>query len=263
MSLFKIDINNENSLIIFTVFGKQFKLKSKKLMLKNAEIYLKKQDKLFDEFYYANLWKDATNSSEWLKDKSVTPTKGAANYSFLFLLYKVLEELEPQTILEFGLGQSSKITSQYINNFCNDGKLDIVEHNKEWIEYFKLNTNKNVKIHQRDIIKSVLNGEPSDKYDDLSEIIQTKKYDLIIIDGPYGYNRKYPRTNILDIIPKNLSEHFAIILDDYERDGERNTANLIFEKLNKNNINYITSIQKGLKHQILITDSEQKFIHRI
>ena len=29
------------------------------------------------------------------------------------------------------------------------------------------------------------------KYDSLEDIVLSKKYDLIIIDGPFGYDRKY------------------------------------------------------------------------
>ena len=87
-----------------------------------------------------------------------------------------------------------------------------------------------------------------------------KKYDLIIIDGPYGFNRTYPRTNILELIPQNLSQDFIIILDDAERQGEKNTAQLIFEKLEANNIKYFKFYQHATKSQLIITSEKYKFV---
>ena len=86
---------------------------------------------------------------------------------------------------------------------------------------------------------------------------------MIVIDGPFGFDRIYPRTNILDLIPNNLAKNFVIILDDAERDGERNTAKLIFEKLEANNIKYLKSYKTGIKTQLLITSTDYNFIHWI
>ena len=106
-----------------------------------------------------------------------------------------------------------------------------------------------------------LNNIAIDKYDNLDDIISNKKFDLILIDGPFGYDRTYPRTNILDLIPNNLANDFVIILDDAERIGEQNTAKLIFEKLKENNIEYLKSYKWGLNKQLLITSTDCRFIH--
>jgi len=214
------------------------------------------------EIMYAEVFRDCSNRSEWLKEKNFTLTLGAANYSFVYILFKILDEFNPKNILEMGLGQTTKLTSQYAS-YYQDSTLHVVEHNKEWIEAFskKLELNNNVRIFQRNLMKFMLNDIESDKYDSLDEIVEGKKYDLIIIDGPFGFDRVYPRTNILDLIPQNLAKNFIIILDDAERVGEKNTAELIFKKLIENNIEFKKSYKIGLKTQLIITSTNYEFIH--
>jgi len=203
--------------------------------------------------------------SNWVKDKDFTLTGGAANYSFIYVLFKVLDNLSPQNILELGLGQTTKLTSQYIKNKNNIAKLDVIEHSQEWIDVFapQFNNIENCKIYHRELEPVFINNSESDKYKNLNEIIKENKYNLVIIDGPIGIKKDYPRTNILDLIPQNLAENFIIILDDAERKGEKNTANLIFEKLNSCNIEYIKSYKAGLKTQLIITSKNYNFIHWI
>lgn len=290
--VFSVKNNQQSCHKIFTILGIQLKFKSRKLFerkkfnymentlrlqeeklnrqfeyLKN-NLYKKLDDNnlLLKENYYANVLRDSIQNSYWLKNKSFTLTGGAANYSFIFTLYKLLDDLNPQNILEFGLGQTTKLTTQYVNNKNINCILDVIEHNNNWINVFKQQLsvqNKNINIYQKDLIRFKLNGIESDKYDDLKDIVQNKRYDLVIIDGPFGFDRKYPRTNILDLIPNNLADSFAIILDDAERDGEKNTAQLIFNKLEQYDINYKISYKKGIKTQLLITSLNYEFIHWI
>ncbi len=271
-NIVSFEINNNTSCIVITILGKTFKIKSKKLMLKHVEKMLIAQEKKIDQLelyikenHYANIFNDSIKDCPWLGNRSFSLTGGSANYSFMYTLFRVLEDIQPKLILEFGLGQTSKLTTQYACNTAQDIVLDIVEHDSEWIDNFskKLSTNENIHIHKKDIIEFALLDQKSSKYDHLDDIVNDKKYDLIIIDGPYGQNLDYPRTNILDLIPQNLSENFIIILDDVERDGEQNTSKLIFDKLTQNNIDYKFSYKIGAKKQLLITSSDYKFLHWI
>ena len=216
------------------------------------------------ELLYAQVLHDCTSCSKWLIKKDFTLTQGAANYSFIYILFKILDETMPKNILEFGLGQTTKLTTQYAN-FYSDVNLDVVEHNKKWIELFakKLKITPNIKIAHKELINFALNGIKSDKYDSLKDITGDKKYDLIVIDGPIGIDRIYPRTNVLDLIPENLAESFVILLDDAERPGEQNTAKLIFDKLSSYSIEYRMTYQTGTKHQLVISSHDNECIHWI
>ena len=220
---------------------------------------------MLDELQYSVVLNQSWIDSEWVKNKSFSLRLGSSNYSFIYSLFKILDEIAPLRILEFGLGQTTKLTSQYVNNKNTNAALDIVEHDNDWINEFsgQITLTNNIKIYHKNLIKFEINGVETDKYDDLSDIVTDKKYDLIIIDGPFGFDRIYPRTNILDLIPNNLAENFVIILDDAERKGEQNTANLIFNKLDACNIQYEKSYKKGLKTQLIISSTNHKYIHWI
>ncbi|MBP5352863.1 MAG: glycosyltransferase family 8 protein [Alphaproteobacteria bacterium] len=240
------------------------------IQLSKLEEHLSAQDELLQkmtayakENYYATLFRDTTAAAEWLENTSFTLVGGAANYSFMFILFKVLETIQPQQILEFGLGQTSRMTTRYVTHQNKKAFLDIVEHDNEWIATFskQLPMNGHTVIHQKDIIRFELNGVDSDKYATLDDVTTGKKFDLIIIDGPFGYERTYPRTNVLDLIPQHLNDDFVIILDDVERQGEQNTAQLIVDKLRDNHIEFQTSYCYGYKRQLLLTSKSLHFLH--
>lgn len=216
-----------------------------------------------NEILYSQVMTDCSCETKWLKKRDFSLTLGAANYSFIVILFKILEEINPSNILEFGLGQTSKLTTQYVTYKNQTAKLDIVEHNQKWIKEFspKLDLGENIKIHHKNLVEFELNNVKSDKYEPLDDITNNNKFDLIIIDGPFGYDRVYPRTNILDLIPGNLSDNFVIILDDAERNGEKNTAELIFNKLREFNISYKKSYKVGTKTQLIISSPNYEFIN--
>ena len=255
-----IDINNNKTSELKDFVKNNNKVLSNILdnkIIENQK-YIKIQN---DELIYTNVFNSSILNSKWLKDKSFMLIKGASNYSFMFNLYYILDEIKPENILEFGLGQTSKMTTQYANYF--DKSLKIVDHNSEWIDIFskKLNLSDRVNIIHKNLINVEINEVVSDKYELLDDITSNNKFDLIIIDGPIGVKRKYPRTNVLDLIPNNIdSKKFIIILDDAEREGETNTANLIFKKLEDNNIKYLKSYKVGLKTQLIITSEQYEFL---
>ena len=165
------------------------------------------------------IFNNLLHHKDWIKDKDIIPAKGSANYSLLYILLVILDKIQPENILEFGFGQTTKLTTQYE-------------------KFFKTANSSNTS-----------NGQN----------IVNKKYDLIIIGSSSGSD-KIHTTNILDLIPQNLAEDFVIILDDAEPESEQNTAKLIFEKLDENNIKYSKSYQHASKSQLIITSDKYKFI---
>ena len=273
-------IKNKDIHKIITICGLKIKLKNKKLIEKqkadeiknilqninnNYESLKKNLGAIINsnkEILTAQIFNNLILQKEWIKNKEFIPTKGAATYSFLYILLLILEKIQPKNILEFGLGQTTVLTTQYAKYKNPDAILSVIDHDEAWINAMseQLPTAENIKIIKRDLEQFSLNNTQNDKYYNLQEITSDKKFDFIIIDGPYGFDRLYPRTNILDLIPNNLAEDFVIILDDAERVGEQNTAKLIFEKLDENNIQYYKFYQRATKSQLVITSEKYKFI---
>lgn len=226
--------------------------------------YLKSElsfsQKLLKEIQYSEVFKDTIIESEWLLDKSFSLNNSAANYSFFYVLYRILNEVKPLNILELGLGQTTKMTTQYASYFENS-KLQVIEDNQEWINNFSSNINlsDNVKINQLNRINVLIDSTECWKYSDVTQLLKDTLFNLIIIDGPIGYSQKYPRSNIWDLV-NNLADSFIIILDDYDRIGEQNTANILFKILNDNNIKFNKIVFEGIKSQLVIYSDDNYFV---
>lgn len=71
------------------------------------------------------------------------------NWSFLCILYRILDEIQPDSILELGLGQTTKLTTSYMKSKLgkHEKKHSIIEHDEEWMNFMK---------HSIDLSKSEL-----------------------------------------------------------------------------------------------------------
>ena len=214
------------------------------------------------ELNFADLLHDSTKHSPWLKDKSFSLYLGAANYSFIYTLFRILDKVSPQHILEMGLGQTTRLTSQYIAYKNPSATLDVCEHNQDWIDIYtpELPKSANIKVHHLDLEYFDYDGKPNDKYKNISGVCGGTKYNLIIVDGPVGGGKNFPRSNVVDLIPHNLAEDFIIIFDDAERPGEQNTINKTLETLTSHGIKYKFSYRQASKKQFMITSRSWAFI---
>ena len=168
-----------------------------------------------------------------------------------------------------GLGQTTKLTSQYAKYF-DDAKLTVLESDEDWIENFSKNLeiSDNIRIVNIDVETFEYNNTINLRFKDIDKIVESEKYDLIIIDAPRGFMEKdgknelldYSRANIWQLIPSNLSDDYIIIMDDYERKGERNTMNHAKELLKENNKETFSYTAKGLKTQHAIFTEKYRFI---
>ena len=226
----------------------------------NLKRYVQKQTA---ELYYANLLHDSTKGSAWLKDQAFSLYGWAANYSFIYLLFRILDKTAPQNILEFGLGQTTKVTSQYIAYKNPTAMLNVCEHSSEWINLYKpeLPKKSHIKIRHLNLKYFKYEGQKNDKYRDLDTIAHGQKFDLIIIDGPTGGGKNFPRSNIVDIVKgKNLADDFIIIFDDGDRPGEQLTIAKTKEELKKQKIDFVEFERNALKTQYVLTSPSKSFI---
>lgn len=250
-------------------FAQQEELKSltkeletqKSHLMKEVQNLQNKVQRQYQELNFADLLHDSTKDSPWLKDRSFALYGWAANYSFIYTLFRILDNIRPAYILEMGLGQTSLVTSQYIANNNPEADLDIIENDTDWINVYrsKLAQHKNIRLHQCDIEFFDYAGEKNRKYKDLHKITQEKKYNLILVDGPIGGAQKFPRSNIVDLVQQNLAEDFIIIFDDAERSGEQNTIAKTKEKLSVMGIDFGVQQRNALKSQVLIFSKSCEF----
>ena len=235
--------------------------KQKSELLEKVQNLQNKAQLQYQELNFADLLHDSTHSSSWLKDKNFALYGWAANYSFIYTLFRILDNVQPAHILEMGLGQTSMVTTQYIANKKPAADLDIIENDESWIKVYepKLAKSQNIKLHQCDIEFFDYEGEQSRKYKELNKITGDKKYNLIIVDGPFGGAQKLPRSNIVELVEHNLAQDFIIMFDDAERAGEQNTIAQTKAKLTSLGIKFGTQQRNALKSQVLIFSKSCEF----
>ena len=213
-----------------------------------------------DEILMAQKFNSTIMGSEWFRYKSISPGGSAVDYAFFYTLYRTLCSKKPKKVLEFGLGQSSKMVHQYADYY--HANAITVEHDPQWVDFFNREREGDydidVKIFELEEIQ--YGGGKSLTYRNCFETFKNDKFDLIIVDGPFGMNMKYSRTQIIDLAKHCIENDFVIIIDDYQRKGEQNTVKEIFTYFNQTGVEYVFREYKSLKSHILITNPENRFL---
>jgi len=232
-------------------------------ILENQEQIKKQLDLLLmqnEELLKSSVFNNSIIDSKWLKHKSFSPGGWAVDYTFLYTLYRVLTGMRPKSILEFGLGQSSKLIHQYAH-FYEDVDAVTYEHDPKWIEFFKCNTDSdyNFSIKLIELENITYKGVETLSYKDIDKEYQDRQYDLVVVDAPFGSNR-YSRPQILELAKTNLADSFCIIIDDYNREGEKETGRELMNILDEKNINYLSVVYGGSKQHFLMCSENLGFL---
>lgn len=235
-----------------------------------AEQLLHQQKGITNEILWANIFHDTIIGSKWLHNQPFSPGRAAIGYPTLYALYRILDEFQPKSILEMGLGQSTKMIGSYVKwkvNRNEECSHIVVEHDKTWIDFFNnsFELSSGTKVVQLDLSKVEIDASWVDGgktevniYVGVGEQLKEQKFDLIFIDGPFG-SPVYSRIDIIDLIPECLNESFILMLDDAERHGEQNTLTLIRNFLAESGIKHCMNYYTGQKATAIITSPELHF----
>ena len=129
------------------------------------------------------------------------------------------------SILELGLGESTKFINTFNKKVNKNCKHVIVEHDRNWINYFNeiYNLDGIGEILHLPLINNNIHGNNVIGYQGFNNLT-LNNFDLIIIDGPFG-SSKFSRYDIVDIVNNySINSEFIIIFDDTNRDGEMDTC---------------------------------------
>lgn len=202
----------------------------------------------------------AIEDCEWLKCKSFIAGGWAMDNAALCTLFVILNNMKPKNILEFGLGQSSKMIHQYAE-FYNDALALTIEHDAEWISFFCNGLKRNIKIsiEQHDTILTTYNGFKTLSYKDMQSLC-FETYDFFVIDGPFG-GEHYSRSQLIDIAKSISRKQFCILIDDTQRNGEKETIDEVRKYFSKKRMTYHIRDYVGEEKQHTIICSENlKFL---
>jgi tRNA isopentenyl-2-thiomethyl-A-37 hydroxylase MiaE len=180
---------------------------------------------------------------------------------YLLILYRILESDKMNTFLDIGLGQTSKLISQYARRHDNVMHT-VIEADRDWIKAFKKNLLGPVEIidlNYEELVDEVT-GEELRVFEHFSEVLRGRKYNYISIDAPLGTGAKgKSRIDVLSILPDCLEKSFVIMIDDINREGEMHTFEAIKTILKNNNIEYAEARCTGTKMFGIITSWDNRF----
>jgi len=214
-----------------------------------------------EELLWAEIYHDSIKGKGELENLSLNIGRWAGNYSFFYVLHRILSTCKPKRILELGLGESSKFISVFISDYLTKTDHLIIEQSIDWknqfIEQFNLSSNSKIKILPIELLD--IKGHAVNSYKGFDHEINGL-FDFYLIDGPFGsYN--FSRYDIINLIKEFPKDHeFVILFDDYDRKGEQQTVKTLIEILNNNGIKNYKAIYKGLKTQIIIASEKFKFV---
>jgi len=215
------------------------------------------------ELLWANAFRAYIEKSNWIVDTAFTPGRWAVGYPYLYVLFRVLNEMAPKRILDIGLGQTSKLIAQYAASH-DDVEHIIVEHDVEWVDFFynqlQMSDNSRIEIMTCEMIP-FREAEAVRVYKEFDERFCGKQFDLISIDAPYGFDmNKYSRIDTLRLMPACLADEFVILLDDFDRPAEKNTFLAMESVLKESGISYEKGKYYGENDLMLLCSSNRKFL---
>ena len=221
---------------------------------------------LENELMWASLWREASRGIDWLKNEQLMlfPGRWAIGYNTMYILARSLNAVKPQNVLELGLGNSTQIITAYFKNIKSKQVSHIiVEHDKDWVKFYK---NENVLLDTSEICVCPMHKQNYKSvrniwcYDGFQSCVSGKQYGLILIDGPHGSDAKFSRIDILNIMPENLNDSFVVIVDDYDRVGEKNMVKELESLLQRNHISYKKGVYPGEKECCVIVSEDNAFL---
>lgn len=232
-------------------------LESNQQLILNEINNSKKQAK---EVEWANIYHDSIRGKKWLEELPLNVGRWAGNYSFFYVLTRILNDYKPKKILELGLGESSKVISAYLDNYLTETRHLIVEQDEKWAESFsnkfKLSTNSTIEILP--LQQKTINNFNVNSYNNFEKKI-TDTFDLYVVDGPFGSDR-FSRYDIISLVKKFEPSHeFIILFDDTNRQGEFETCEEIKFILEQHKINFFAGYYEGIKGSTIIASEKYKY----
>lgn len=223
---------------------------------------INKFKKLWYKYYYEPIYIDKLfhNLNLLGANFPIFPDGSSGNAGLLYSILKLLHAVNPKNILELGTGQSSYIFNLYCGKNPNTNCLSI-ENDLSWhnllSEKLSIENHEFCHIplleHRIELEKTSFQAN----FYDLSKL--DKRFNLILLDGPFGGNNRFGFIKYLESIID--LQDFILIIDDTNRKSELNLARLIEEKLkNELGIDIVSYSVYGSKHQRIVLSPNNSFL---
>jgi hypothetical protein len=234
----------------------------KKIVSKIKKHFKLQEDILLQgkELEWAHNFHDSIRGIEFIEKLNLNIGRWAGNYAFFYILNRILNEYKPKNILELGLGESSKFISTYLDCMLKDSTHTIIEQSLEWQQYFcgRFKLSKRSHVLTYELVQKNVKEFKVNSYANLDAIVD-EKYDLYVVDGPFG-SANYSRYDIISLVQNlNKDDEFIILLDDYNRKGEQETFNELLTLFKNKSISVFHKIYVGKKSVAVLTTKKYNY----
>jgi len=212
------------------------------------------------ELEWAHVYHDSIRGKKWLEELPLNIGRWAGNYAFFYVLNRILNDFKPKVILEMGLGESTKFISTYLNYYLTDSKHLVIEQDENWKNIFKerFTLSNRTEIAVCPLEKVIVKGFETNAYHNF-ELAVKGEFDLYLIDGPFGSSH-YSRYDIMKLANNFEPENqFIIVMDDYNRQGEKETIADLLALFKQKNINVFHNSYTGNKSVMVIATEKYKY----
>lgn len=172
------------------------------------------------------------------------PTGGAANYSLLYLIQRIGNDLRPASVLDIGAGQTSLLWNLMAQR-GKVGKVTTLEGDEGWGASLASRVDHEVLVTS--LSSKEIAGVSTYTYD-WDAARKRGPFDVIICDGPIGV-RRFSRFGVLALLDDTLPDDFVLVLDDVERAGEQDTIRAVHDRLRQLGRNYQAGVIRAAKSQ--------------
>ena len=167
------------------------------------------------ELLYQGIFRDAAAALR-LPLPPLFPLGGAANYSLLYTILRVLVELRCARLLEIGVGQSTLLVNA-IRKMRGDLDAVSIDADAGWSH--RIGSQVDHPVLHAPLVRKSLHGIETLGFD-LPKL--EGKFDMVVVDGPLG-TKRHSRWAALEVLDQYLSDEFVVVFDDAERIGEQDT----------------------------------------
>jgi predicted O-methyltransferase YrrM len=152
-----------------------------------------------------------------MRDMAISP-------DFAATLVSTILERRPKTILEFGSGTSTLLSS-YCLEQIGSGKIISIDHEGQYAEQ----TRESLRNHGVDRYAEVIHAPlrelslPTGKWKwyDTAFLESLPEIDLLVVDGPPAWLQSLARYPALPVLRKHLSHSAIVLIDDADRPDEQ------------------------------------------
>ena len=177
-------------------------------------------------------------------DEVFYPVGAAASYSLLYLLTRVISELQVRHVLEMGSGQSTLL----IDKLLPEGSTHLAhEQDADWAARIGGRLRRG-QVKHSPLTQRTHDGHTYAGFSDLAPM----PFDLLLVDGPNGTDH-LSRFDCVPLVAGHPGHEFIIILDDASRPGERETIAELGALLNRRGIDFKLNYLHGRNTQAVIT----------